>query len=70
MSKTTKTIAEKRVELAELLAWFESDEFAIEQATDKFKVAEALAADIEVELMERKNTITVLKQKFDKDSEA
>ena len=70
MSKATKTITEKRTELGELLAWFESDEFAIEQAAEIFKQAEALAAEIEAELMEHENTINVLKQKFDQDVSA
>lgn len=64
-SKNNKTIADKRAELSGLLAWFESDQFVVEEAIDKFKQAEALARDIEQELMEHKNTITVLKQRFD-----
>ena len=68
MSKQNKTIAEKRTELSELLAWFESDEFSVEMATDKFKEAEALALEIEAELTEAKNTITVLKQRFDEET--
>lgn len=67
MSQTSKSIAEMRTELAELLAWFESDEFEVEQAIDKFKEAEKLAASIEKELLERKNQINVLKQKFDQE---
>ena len=68
MSKQNKTIAEKRAELSELLAWFESNEFSVEMATDKFKEAEALALEIEAELTEAKNTITVLKQRFDEET--
>lgn len=67
MSKQNKTIADKRTELAELLAWFESDDFSIEQAVEKFQAAEKLAEQIESELLEYKNTITVLKQRFDED---
>lgn len=67
MSKQSKTIAEKRAELDQLLAWFESEEFVIEEAVDKFKAAEKIASDIETELTEYKNTITVLKQQFDKE---
>lgn len=68
MSKANKTITEKRSQLGELLAWFESDEFEIEQALDKYKQAEVLASEIEAELLEHKNTITVLKKKFDQDN--
>lgn len=67
MSKTSSKLADKRAELDKLLAWFESDEFSIERAADKFKQAQELAADIEAELMEHKNTINVLKQQFDKE---
>ncbi len=66
MSKTDKkTIAALRGELGELLTWFESDEFTPEEAVEKFKAAEKLAETIEVQLLEHKNTITVLKQRFD-----
>lgn len=64
-TKNSKTIAEKRAELTELLAWFESEEFAVEEAIAKFEQAEVLAGEIETELMEYKNKITVLKQRFD-----
>jgi exonuclease VII small subunit len=62
--KSNMTIAEKQATLAELVAWFESDLFVVEQAIEKFKEAEQLTDEIEQELNEYKNTITVLKQKF------
>lgn len=65
MSTKNNTIAEKRAKLAELLAWFESDDFAVETAISKFDEAEKLAHEIEAELMEYKNKITVLKKRFD-----
>lgn len=68
MSKPSKSIAEKRAELRELLAWFESDDFTVEDATEKFQQAEKIAQEIETELMEAKNTITVLKKRFDEAS--
>jgi exonuclease VII small subunit len=68
MSKKNKTIHEKMDELSGLIAWFDSDEFLLEEAIDRFKVAEALAADIEKELSSFKNDITILKQKFDSEA--
>jgi len=65
MSGTNKNLQEKMDELNELIAWFNSDEFALESAIDRFKKAEALATDIEKDLASFKNDITVLKQKFD-----
>lgn len=64
-TKNNTTIADKRAKLAELLAWFESEEFVVEEALAKFEEAEKLASAIEAELLEYKNNITVLKQRFD-----
>ena len=50
MSQKTKSVSEKMAELGELVAWFESDEFTIENAMEKFKQAEELAASIENDL--------------------
>ena len=65
MSKLNKTIKEKTTELTELVAWFDSDEFSLEAALDKFKAAEVLAEEIEKDLLALKNDIQVVKQKFD-----
>lgn len=61
----TGTIAEKTERLNELVAWFDSDDFNLEQALDTFKRAEALAQEIEDDLLALKNEITIVKQKFD-----
>lgn len=65
MSKEHKTINEQMAQLQELVAWFEGDDFEIEQALDKYAEAEKLARDIQVQLTEYKNQITVLKKRFD-----
>ena len=65
MSKNDKTIQEKMNQLSELVAWFESDEFELEAAIEKYKTAEMLADEIGKDLSELKNEITVLKEKFD-----
>lgn len=65
MSTKNSTIAEKRAQLTELLAWFEGEEFTVEEAIAKFEQAEKLANEIEAELLEYKNKIVVLKQRFD-----
>jgi exodeoxyribonuclease VII small subunit len=66
MSKTDKTITEQLAELETLVAWFESDEFVVEDSLEKYKQAETLAEQIEKDLKTFKNEVTVLKQKFDK----
>lgn len=68
MSVKNKTIQEKTVELSDMVAWFDSDEFALEQALDKFKKAEALAVEIEQDLLSLKNDIEIVKRKFDSDT--
>lgn len=62
--KSKASIAQKTIQLNELVSWFDSDEFELEQAIDKFAEAEKLAAEIEADLLAMKNNITVLKKKF------
>lgn len=65
--KKNKTIQEKTTELNEIVAWFDSDEFALEEALEKFRLAEKLAEEIEKDLEAIKNDIHIVKQKFDSD---
>ncbi len=66
MSKNDKkTISQKMNDLSELVAWFESDDFVLEEAINQYKAAEKLAEDIQNDLSELKNEVNVLKQKFD-----
>lgn len=67
MSKQNETISDKLAQLGELVAWFESDEFSLEIALDKFAEAEKLAKDIDGDLSDFKNKITVLKKDFSKE---
>ena len=60
-----QTIAEKIASFEAIIAWFDSEEFSLEQALSQYEKAQKLASDIEVELSTLKNDITVLKKKFD-----
>lgn len=64
-TKNNLTVSDKTAKLNELVAWFESDDFELEQALTKFKEAEKLAAEIEQDLLALKNEITIVRQKFD-----
>jgi exonuclease VII small subunit len=64
MSLKNNTITEKTAMLNELVAWFDSDEFELEQALDKFTAAEKLAGEIEHDLLALKNNIEIVKAKF------
>ena len=65
MSQQNKSIEEKTAQLTELVSWFDSDQFTIEEALEKFKQAEKLAEEIENDLTHLKNEIEVVKRKFD-----
>ena len=64
MSKNNPTIQEKIAALDELVAWFESDDFELEQASAKLKEAQKLAGDIEHDLSAVENDIAIVKQSF------
>lgn len=69
MSGKSKTsIREQLEQLEALTAWFESEDFTLEEAMDKFREAEKLASEIETELNNFRHAITVLKKDFSKDS--
>jgi len=68
MSGTNKNLQQKMDDLSELIAWFDGDDFALEEAIDRFKAAEKLATEIETDLSSFKNDITVLKQRFDSEA--
>lgn len=64
MSVKNKTIAKKLADLEELVAWFENDDFVIEEALDRFKQAEVLAKEISQDLAVLKHDITIIKKDF------
>lgn len=65
MSEANKTVQEKLSELSELVTWFQSPAFKLEEAVDKFKQSEKLAEEIEKDLTKLKNDIKVVNKKFD-----
>lgn len=68
MSKqSNETITQKLARLDDMVAWFESDEFVLEEAMERFEVAKKLADEIDESLATLKNEIVVLKQKFDEE---
>lgn len=64
-SNDTKTVQDKLTDLSELVGWFQSSNFKLEDALDKFKNAEKLANEIEADLTKLKNEINVVKKRFD-----
>lgn len=66
-NKNNASVQEKMIKLDELVAWFDSDDFALEQAVDKYKEAEALAKEIKTDLDALTNDIQVVARSFDKE---
>lgn len=69
MTKDNKTIQQKIDQLDKAVAWFESDDFELEQASAKLKEAAKLAADIEHDLDTVSNDIQLVKKSFASDTE-
>ncbi|MBH1980761.1 exodeoxyribonuclease VII small subunit [Candidatus Saccharibacteria bacterium] len=53
----TLTVEEKITELEKLVAWFDSEEFVLEQAVAKYESAQKLADEIQRDIGTLKNTI-------------
>ena len=65
-TKKTKNLQDKIAELGDMVAFFDTDDFDIEQALEKYKAAEKLSEEIREQMSEVKNEINVLKERFDK----
>lgn len=58
------TIADQLAAFERLVAWFDGDDFSLEEALATFEQAQKLAHDIELKLASVKNEVKVLKAKF------
>ncbi|MDO4526622.1 MAG: exodeoxyribonuclease VII small subunit [Candidatus Saccharibacteria bacterium] len=61
-----KNLTEKMKELDKKVEWFNSDEFELDKAMDKYKEALELTKEIEEDLQSLKNEIKVLEEDFSK----
>ena len=68
MSEANKPVQEKLTQLSDLVTWFQSPAFKLEEAVAKYKQAESLAEEIEKDLTKLKNEIKVVKKRFDGDA--
>ena len=68
MSNPSNTDINTKVQkLNEYMAWFEGDDFTLEQSIEKFNEAKKLADEIQADLNDFKNKITVVQKQFDKE---
>ena len=63
----SKQISDKIEELKTGVDWFYSDDFKLEQASEKYKELTTLAKEIQKDLTEMKNEINVIAQDISKD---
>lgn len=61
-----KNISEKIDDLKTGVEWFYSDDFKLEDASEKYKAMTELAKEIEKDLAELKNDIKVIEEDFSK----
>ncbi len=66
MSDQKLSLNQKIEELDKKVEWFYSDDFRLEQATDKYQDAVKLAKEVEKDLNDLKNEIEVLSEDFSK----
>ena len=62
-----KQISDKIAELKEGVDWFYSEDFKLEDASEKYRALTDLAKEIEKDLAEMKNEINVIAEDFSKD---
>lgn len=65
MVKENESIKNKLAKFEEIIEWFDGDNIDIETATAKYEEGAKLADDIKKQLENAKNSIEILKQKFD-----
>jgi exodeoxyribonuclease VII small subunit len=62
--KHEKLLSEQLRDLDELIAWFDQDNFDLDEALKKFDDGMKLSGEIEERLNKLENKITVLRQRF------
>ena len=62
-----KSITEKLGEIDELVAWFSSAEFDIDEALVKYEELAKLSEEVKKDLDQLENKITVIRQKFEEE---
>lgn len=64
VAKNDKPLSDQLKELDELIAWFDQDDFDLDEALKKFDEGAKLTSEIEARLQKLENKITVLRERF------
>ncbi|MBQ6394399.1 exodeoxyribonuclease VII small subunit [Candidatus Saccharibacteria bacterium] len=67
MTKEKANISDKITELNTQVEWFYSDDFSLDEASEKYQAAIKLAKDIEQDLNSLKNEIELISKDFTKE---
>lgn len=62
----TKSLNQKFEELEKVKEWFYSDDFNLDEATEKYKTAISLAKELQEDLSKLQNEIEILDKDFSK----
>lgn len=65
--KNSPALSDQLAQLDELIAWFDQDDFDLDEALAKFDEGIKLTEALEGRLSELDNKITVLKERFDRE---
>ena len=60
MTKNNMTIEQKIEQLEKAVSWFDSDEFVLEQATERYEATQKLADEIQQDIANLKHTIELV----------
>lgn len=66
MTTKKKNVSEKIADLKTGVDWFYSDDFVLDEASQKYKELTELAKEIERDLAEMKNEIKIIDEDFSK----
>ena len=64
-AKNDQPLSDQLHQLDELIAWFDQDNFDLDEALGKFDQGVKLVEDLEERLSKLDNKITILKRRFD-----
>lgn len=68
--KKDKPLRDQLAELDELIAWFDQEDFDLDEALKKFDEGVELAESVKKRLVKLENKITLLKERFDQGAAA
>ena len=63
--KSDKSVSEKMDQLEAKMAWFQGDEFNLDEAAGRYEEIERLVDEVEEMLLSMQNQVDIIQKKFD-----